>query len=74
MLSGMVVRDFFTFHVLAERTPAAGKSQSTGILILGHFGLGQPLTLGEILGGKQKNANSHIETEKRETKTPSAGS
>ena len=34
---------------------------------LGHFGLGRPLALKEIPGGKQKNANSHIETEKRET-------
>ena len=36
-VSGMVVRNFFTFQVLADRTPRGGKSQNTGIL--GHFGL-----------------------------------
>ena len=34
---------------------------------LDHFGLGRPLALGEIPSGKQKNTNSLIETEKRET-------
>ena len=34
----------------------------------GHFGLGQPLALEEIRGGKQKTTTSHIEPEKRETK------
>ena len=55
------------FYVLrlADRTPTGGKSQNTGVL--GHFGLGRPLALREIPGGKQKNTNSHIETEKRET-------
>ena len=64
-LSGMVVRNLFTFYVLTDRTPRGGKSRNTGVL--GHFGLGQPLALREILGGKQKNANSHLETGKRET-------
>ena len=64
-LSGMVVRNFFTLYVLPDQTPTGGKSQNTGIL--GHFGLGQPLALGEIPGGKQKNESSLVETEKRET-------
>ena len=59
------VRNFFTFYVSADRTPRGGKSQNTGGL--GHFGLGQPLELRKILGRRQKNINSHIETEKRET-------
>ena len=59
------VRNFFTFHVLADRTPTGGKLRNTGFL--GHFGLGRPLAHKEILGGKQKNTNSLIETEKRET-------
>ena len=61
----MVVRNLFTFYVLADRTPTGGKSQYAGIL--GHCGLGRPLALREIPGGKQKNTNSLIETEKRET-------
>ena len=44
------LRNFFTFCVLAERTPTAGKSQNTGFV--GPFGLGQPLALGDIPGGK----------------------
>ena len=44
----MVVHNFFTVYVLADRTPTGGNSQNTGIL--GHFGLGLPLELGEILG------------------------
>ena len=35
------LRNFFTFCVLAERTPRGGKSQNTGFL--GPLGLGQPL-------------------------------
>ena len=58
------VRNFFTFYVLADRTPTGGKSRNTGFL--GHFGLGQPLALREIPGKKQ-DTNSLIETEKRET-------
>ena len=58
------VRNFFTFYVLADRTPMGEKSRNTWVL--GHFGLGQPLALREIRGRK-KNANSHIETERRET-------
>ena len=58
-------RNFFTFYVLADRTPTGEKSRNTGFL--GHFCLGQPLALREIQGGKQKNTNSHIETEVRET-------
>ena len=38
------------FSVLADWTPRGRKSQNTGVL--GHFGLGQPLALGEIAGGK----------------------
>ena len=53
------------FDVLPDRTPTCGKSQNTGIL--GHFGPGRPLALIEIPGRKQKNTNSLIETEKRET-------
>ena len=56
---------FFTFYGLADRTPTGGKSRNTGFL--GHFGLGRPLARREILGGKQKNRNSLIEIEKRET-------
>ena len=57
-LSGMVVRNFFTFYVLPDQTPRGGKSQNTGIS--GHFGLARPLALREIsgLGRKRKNANS----------------
>ena len=55
-LSGMVVRNFFTFCVLTHRTPRGEKSQNTGFL--GPFGLGQPLALREIPGRKQKNAIS----------------
>ena len=43
-----------------------GKSRNEGFL--GYSGLGRPLALREIPGGKQKNTNSLIETEKRETK------
>ena len=50
------LRSFFTFCVLAERTPTGRKSKNTGFL--GPFGLGQPLALGEIPGRKQKNAIS----------------
>ena len=42
------LRNLFTFYVLADRIPSAGKSQNTGGL--GHFGLGQPLALTEIMG------------------------
>ena len=47
-LSGMVVRNFFTFHVLPDRIPTGGILQNTGIF--GHFGPGQPLALREIPG------------------------
>ena len=40
------MRNFFTFCVLADRTPRSGKSQNTGFL--GPFGPGQPLALREI--------------------------
>ena len=69
----MVVCNFFTFYVLANRTPTGGKLRNMGlwilyiICILGHVGLGRPLALKEIPGGKQKNANSLIGTENRET-------
>ena len=33
------VRNFFTLHILADRTPTGGKSQNTGVS--GHFGLGR---------------------------------
>ena len=46
--SGMVVRNFFTLYVLADRTPRGGKSQNMGIS--GHFGPGRPLALREIPG------------------------
>ena len=59
------VRNFFTVYALADRTPTGRKSRNTGVL--GHFGLGWPLALGEVPGGKHKNPNSVIETEKRET-------
>ena len=64
-VSRMVVRNFLAFYVLADRTPRGRKSQNTGML--GHFGFGRPLALGEIPGGKQKNRNSLIETENGET-------
>ena len=53
----MVVRNFFTFYLLADRTPMGGKSQNMGVL--GHFGLGRPLALREIpgLGRKRKKCN-----------------
>ena len=60
------VRIFFTFYVLADRTPKGGKSQNTGVL--GHFGIRRALVLKETPGGKQKNTNSLIETEVREEK------
>ena len=47
-VSGMVVRNFFTFYVWADRTPTGGKSQNMGLF--SHFGLGRPLAIGEILG------------------------
>ena len=59
------VRHFFTFYVLADQIPTGGKSRSTGFL--GHSGPGRALARREIRGGKQKNTNSRIETEKRET-------
>ena len=59
------VRNFFTFYVLADRTPTGGKLRTTWFL--GHFGLGRPLALREILGRTKKNTNSLIEAEKRET-------
>ena len=65
------VRNFFTVYVLADRTPTGGKSRNMGVL--GRFGLGRPLALVEILGGKQKNGNSHIETEKRKTNPSQLG-
>ena len=43
MLSGMVLRNFFTFYVLADQTPTGGKSQNTWGGVLDHFGLGRPL-------------------------------
>ena len=51
-LSGMFVRNFFTFYVLPEWTPTGGKSQNTDIL--GHFGLGQPLALEKKTGAGPK--------------------
>ena len=45
-------RNFFTFCVLADLTATGGESQSTGVL--GHFGLGRPLALGEIPGGNRE--------------------
>ena len=59
------VHNFFTFCVLAKRTPRGGKWQNTGFL--GTLGLAQPLALREILGRTKKNTNSLIETEKRST-------
>ena len=41
---------FFTFCVLAKRTPTGGKSCFSV-----HFGLGHPLALGDTPGGKQSN-------------------
>ena len=37
-VSGVVVRNFFTFYVLADRTPMGGKSQNMGLL--DHVALG----------------------------------
>ena len=68
----MKVRTFLAFYVLASRTPTGGKLRTAGVL--GHLGLGRPLALGEILGGKQKNTNSLIETKKRGNTPPSARS
>ena len=61
----MVVCNFLTVYVLAHQTPTGGKSRNAGLL--GPFGLGRPLALTEILGGRQKTTNSLVETEKRET-------
>ena len=44
-----------------------GQPDPHGREILGHFGPGRPLALREIPGGKQKNTNTLIETEKKET-------
>ena len=53
-LSGMVFRNFVTFYVLANRNPTGKKRRNTGGLC--HFGLGQPLALGKILGpGRKRN-------------------
>ena len=62
------LRNFFTFCVLTDQTPGDGKLQNAGFL--GPFGLGQPLGTQRkphCPGGKQKNENSQIETEKRQT-------
>ena len=48
----MVVCNFLTFYVLADRNPTGGKARRTGVL--GHSGLGRPLALTEILGAGQK--------------------
>ena len=56
-LSGMVVRNFFTLYILADRTPRGGKSQNTGIV--GHFGLGRPLVL------RLKKSRARAENEKK---------
>ena len=45
--------NFFTFCVLADRTPTGGKSQHTGVL--GPFGLGQPLAQ---INSRQKRKNT----------------
>ena len=47
--------NFFTFCVLAHRTPRGGKSQNTGFL--GHFGLGQPLGTYRNSGPKTEKCN-----------------
>ena len=55
-LSGMVVRNFFAFYVLAHRIPRGGKLRNTGIL--GHFGLGRPSALREIMGAGWKQGKT----------------
>ena len=54
------VRNFFMFYVLVDWTPMGGKSRNTGVL--GHFGLGRLLALGEIpgVGRKRKIANFQV--------------
>ena len=42
--------------LFSSRTPTGRKSRKTGCLV--HFGLGQPLALRKIPGGKHKNAIS----------------
>ena len=54
------LRNFFKFSVLVDRTLMGGKSQNTEFL--GHFGLGQPLALREILREKRKKHNSRGST------------
>ena len=49
----MVVRNFFTFYV-SDRTPRGGKSQTMGVGVSGHFGLGRPLARREIRGWAKK--------------------
>ena len=51
-LSGMVASNFFTFYVLADRTPTGRKTQT--MAVLGHFGPGQPSALGEIPGADRE--------------------
>ena len=55
-LSGMVVRNFFTFSVLANRTPTGRKTRNMGFL--GHFGLGRPLAFRGIPGTGTKRKTS----------------
>ena len=55
-LSGMVVRNFLIVYVLTDQTPTGGKTRNTRIL--GHFRLGRPLALREILGPGQKQKNA----------------
>ena len=56
--------EFLHFVFWPTRPPGVG-NRNTGFF--SPFGLGQPLALREIPGGKQKTTNSLIETEKRET-------
>ena len=59
------LRNFFYILCFGRPDPQGREIAKYGVL--GHFGLGRPLALREIPGGKQKNTNRHIETEKRET-------
>ena len=50
---------YVLFPVLADWTPRGGKSRNTGLL--GDFGLGQPLALRKIVGGKRNNTSSRVQ-------------
>ena len=57
----------FLFMFWPTRPPWVRNRELQAPGFVGHFGPGRALALRGIRGGKQDTANSHIETEKRET-------